>query len=207
MEERLTTSEKKALKCVAHKAAKEASAALSEIVGKPVKLSPSKLRLAPLDKIPTVVGRHHKLTVAIYRRISGELHGNVLFSLSREDAMDLIDIVLKRKKGTTTRLTAKEVNALNSIESAISKASAKVLRHVISPHIILNRSKIVATFGKSLSDLLLLDIKIKATEALVLKSKFKVEGTAIDGEFDLLIPVKSLNDILRITNVGKKKCR
>ncbi|MFC1455123.1 chemotaxis protein CheC [Candidatus Undinarchaeota archaeon] len=207
MEERFTSEEKKALKCMAHITAEKASAALSEIVGKPVKLSPAKLKLGSLDKIPTLMGKHHKLTVAIYRRISGEMHGNMLFSIPREDTMELLDIVLNLKKGTTTRITGDEVEALKSIEAAVSKASAKVLRHVVSPHIITNRAKLVATFGKSLSDLLLLDITCKSKECITLKSNFKVEGTKINGEFALLIPVESLDEILKITKISKEKCR
>lgn len=172
----------------------KASGALSRLINKEVRLSPPDIYLTPVKTIPNLVGGPKTLVVGIYSAISGDVSGTMLVVFSTKSALSLADVLGKKKIGTTKALNKKDQMNLIKAGKALSGSYLKTITDFLQLRVKHTDERIISTFGESLTDFVLLGIEEQY--ALLLRSKFSVPGTDLQGDFVLLIALESLTKIL-----------
>ena len=172
----------------------KASGALSRLINKEVKLAPPDIYLTPVKNIPELVGGPKKLVVGIYSAISGDVSGTVLTILPTDGALRLADLLQKKKLGTTKALEKKDQLKLEKAGRALSVSYLKTMTEFLHLKIKHTADRIISTFGESLTDFVLLGIEEEY--ALLLRTKFSIPDSKVEGDFVLLIALESLTQIL-----------
>ena len=172
----------------------KASGALSRLIDKEVKLTPPDIYLTPLKTIPELVGGQKKLVVGIYSAISGDVSGTVLTVMPTESALHLADLLQKKKIGTTKSLSKSDQLKLEKAGNALSTSYLKTITEFLQLKIKHTDERIISTFGESLTDFVLLGIEEEY--ALLLRTRFSIPDSNIEGDFILLIALQSLTQIL-----------
>jgi len=172
----------------------KASGALSRLIDMKVKLSTPDIYLTPVRNIPELVGGPKKLVVGIYSAISGDVSGTVLVVLSTKGALRLSDLLAKRKLGTSGILEKDDQIRLVEAGKSLSGSYLKTVTEFLGLKVKHTDERIISTFGESLTDFVLLGIEEKY--ALLLRTRFEIPGTKIEGDFVLLIALESLTQVL-----------
>jgi chemotaxis protein CheC len=95
-----------------------ASTALSQMVGREIKMGIPKVEVVALDEVNNIF-KDEKVVVGIFLRISDEIPSYVLLMIPRESAFSLADMLMGRASGDT-----KDTNVLSEMdESALTEVS------------------------------------------------------------------------------------
>lgn len=172
----------------------KASGALSRLIDKEIKLTPPDIYLTPVKNIPELVGGEKKLVVGIYSAISGDVSGTVITVLPTEGALLLADLIQKKQPGTTKALGREDQLKLEEAGKSLSVSYLKTMTEFLGLNIKHTDERIISTFGESLTDFVLLGIEEEY--ALLLRTKFAIPNTKIEGDFVLLIALESLTQVL-----------
>lgn len=172
----------------------KASGALSRLIDQEVTLAPPDIYLTPIKTIPELMGGPKRLVVGIYSAVSGDVSGTVLVVFPTESALALTDILGKKKLGTAKYLDKKSQLKLVKVGKALSTSYLKTITDFLELKVRHTDERIISTFGESLTDFVLLGIEEKY--ALLLRTKFSIPDSNIEGDFVLLIAIESLTKIL-----------
>lgn len=198
---KLTTLERDALKEVENIGAGNTATAMSKLIGKKVDITVPKIEVISLEKIHTKVTPHQKMVVALYTPVSGDLQGNVISVLfSKPEALKVADLLQKRKRGKSTVLTDLDQDALKEFGDILAGSFLTALSRFLNLKLERSCQKLVYTFGESIIDLVLLDINRTMKHALLIHTKFKVPAINVEGEFTMMIAMKSLSPLLAALN-------
>jgi len=184
-----------ALKEVGNIGAGRASSALSKLINQEVRLNPPEIYLSSLKDIPDIVGGPKKLVVGLYTAVSGEVSGTVLVVFPTKEALLLADILAKRKTGVTKILEKNEQLELRKAGQALSTSYLKTITEFLELKVKYANTRIISTFGESLTDFVLLGIEEQY--AILLKTTFTIPNTEIKGDFILLLAIDSLTTLIQ----------
>ncbi len=194
---KLTTLERDALKEVENIGAGNTATAMSQLIGKKVDITVPKIEIVALNKIHKKVTSHQRMVVALYTPVSGDLQGNVISVLfSKPEALKVADLLQKRKGGKSTVLTDLDQDALKEFGDILAGSFLTALSCFLNLKLERSYQKLVYTFGESIIDLVLLDIKRTMKHALLIHTQFKVPAIKVEGEFTMMIAMKSLSPLL-----------
>jgi len=183
-----------ALKEVGNIGAGKASSELAKLLGRRININPPEIYLTPVKEVPNLVGGPQKMIVSVYTAVSGAVSGTVLVVLSKEQALQLTELIMKKKPGMITNLGKEEQLQLIKAGSALSTSYLKTITEFLELKVKVAPSRVVSTFGEALTDFVLLGIEESYT--LVLKTTFNIPGTKIEGDFILLLAIESLTTLI-----------
>lgn len=118
--ERLAKLEEDALREVGYIGASHAAKALSKMIGETVCVDLLVATISPLTELPETVGDKETLVAGVYLPITGDVEGSVLMVFPRESALLLVDLLLKRERGTTKDLDEMDQSALKEVGNILA---------------------------------------------------------------------------------------
>jgi chemotaxis protein CheC len=191
----LTDLQKDALKETANIGAGQASNTLSSKVNKKVNIVVSDLNLIPLNELQKFIGGQQQMVVGIYTPLHGDMNGTVIVIFPIESAVGLSSI-LQQKTESSKTLSDEDKVALQSMGNLLSDSYLNALSDFLDMSVKREESKIVSTFGESVSDLILLSIDQESTHGFLIKTNFSIENSSVNGDFVLLLTAKKIDIIL-----------
>ena len=103
------------LQTLAEEGLENAAHGLSAFVGHEIKLTRPKVTMMPVAEVPSIMGGPETLAVGIYMAVDGDMDGHIILLLRRDDAAELVDLLLDQPPGTTTDLGPLERSALAEV--------------------------------------------------------------------------------------------
>lgn len=198
---KLSDLEKDALKETANIGAGHASTALSEIVKKKVNLVVSDIDFISIKDIQSEIQGPQKLVVGIYTPIIKDMKGTIITIFNTESAINLARVAdIAKNPELIARdfiITDADKETLKVIGNVISESYIKSLNTFLEMDMAYDKTNIISTFGESIIDLITLSIDPDAKDALLIMNEFNVEMTKIQGQFILLLGIKSLDSVLQ----------
>ena len=195
--------EAETLREVVSAASADVSAAISMLASKQVELAPSKIAVASIEELPTLVGGPKKLVVGAYSSIYGQMQGNVSMILPMRSAFLLVDVLRKKDPGSTKALLEEDRVAITEASNVMFGIYLIPLGKFFNLTPLYGIPKMVSTFGESVADFALLGIGKEVKHILLLRTNFTVEETDIQGNFTLLLAAKAIEERLEeIKEVG-----
>ncbi len=94
-------------------AMQHAAYSLSDMVGRPLKVSSLQIASVPINHLTMYAKDPESETVGIYLLTGDDLPGQAILTLSLDDAMYLADWLLEERPGTTTKLNPLACSALS----------------------------------------------------------------------------------------------
>jgi len=194
---KLTEFQKDALQEMAQIGAGSASNALSRLVGKPVKISQSSLDLVSIKEVSRVITGPTRLVVGVYAPIKGDLSGTQLIIFLKKSALALTDLIQKRKT-SAEKISKEDQMVLEKIGNILADSNLSAISELFQITVMHEKSRMISAFGESIIDFILYGIGEDTKTALVLKTHFSVIKAKIEGEFILLLELKSVDQLIKV---------
>ena len=103
------------LETLAQEGLENAAHGLSAFVGHEITLARPRVTMMPIAEVPLVLGGPETTAVGIYMAVDGDMDGHIILLLRREDAAELVDLLLDQPAGTTVELGPLERSALAEV--------------------------------------------------------------------------------------------
>ena len=195
--EKLTRFEEDALREVGHMGAQHAATALSKMIGQTVKAKLLKARMSALTELPELVGDKETLVSGIYLPVTGDISGSILMVFPQKSAFMLVELLLKRKPGTTKELDEMDKSALGEAGNILAGNCLTALSHMLEMHLVEHVPDFAHGMVGALIDNVAIAFGQKAERALIIQVELSTVEIKIVGYFFLLFALKEAHAILR----------
>ena len=152
-----------------------ASALLSTLTDKEVKVTISTSDMVSPKDISKLVTASKTLVVVQYAPIGGELRGNILVVFPRESALSLLDLLQEKELGTTKWLSKIEQDILKKATRSLVNCYLDAIKGFLNIEIMPSELRIFSTFGDTINDLIDLTLKKGTKQIFYLNTKLRIE--------------------------------
>ncbi len=166
-----------------------AATALSQLLGKDIKLSVPSINLVPVTKIVEKAKKTNEIVAAVYLRIFGEITARALIIFPKEKIFSMLDFVMKRKIGETKELGENEQSALKEIGNIIVSAYLNAIAKFIGLNSVPSVPALAIDMIEAIFETVSGEIAEMDEEALLIENDMIEETTKISTTL-LIIPDK-----------------
>ncbi len=166
-----------------------AATALSQLLGKDIKLSVPSINLVPVTKIVEKAKNTNEIVAAVYLRILGEITAKSLIIFPKEKIFPILDLVMKRKIGETKELGENEQSALKEIGNIIVSAYLNAIAKFIGLNSVPSVPALAIDMIEAIFETVSSEIAEMDEEALLIENDMIEETTKISTSL-LIIPDK-----------------
>jgi len=174
---------------VNEQAAVNASEALSKLIDRQVEVEISKTEVKKVEDLSPLIGPE-EMVAGIYLPVTGDINGAALLIFPKETAFVLSDLLVKRKPGTTHKLTELDKSALKEVGNIISGNYLTVLANVLQIKIIEHIPNFSFDMFGAIVSQIITDFAQKTEKALVIEIEFTFKPETFKGYFLLLFEVE-----------------
>ncbi len=189
------------LKELGNVGAGHATTALSEFLGRSIKMTVPEVNILPFEEVPEVVGGPEELVAGVYMRIKGDAPGSLMLLLKHRDAVKLINILMgkgeQEESSSKTDLDDMEQSALmetgNIVANSYLNSLADMTKMDVGPSI----PAISVDMAGAILEVILFQVDEEISEHVILiGTEFMYEGNKIRGHFFLIPDNESFPKIL-----------
>ena len=181
-------------------AADFASKALSKLSDEKVTVEVSKAEITKIQrKFPDI--EPETIVAGIYLPITGEVKGASLLIFPEKIAYTLCDLLVKRKPGTTRKLTELDKSALKEVGNIICGSFLTVFSNTLKIKIVENVPSLSFDMFGAVVDVIIAEFAQKAEDALVIEVKFVFEHANIKGYVVLIFGLEEMKAIMKALGV------
>ena len=202
--EKLNEMQLDALREVGNIGAGNAATALSKVVGKRVKMEVPLVKILPLKDVPDWLGGPEKEVLAVYLTMSGAANGHILFVMTIEDALKIMNILLGDLTPSREQvLDMDEIarSAMEEIGNILSSSYLSALADFTGLRLNHSVPALAIDMAGAIVDVILIEISKRGDYALLIETEFVEEENKIKGYFMLIPDTSSLEIILQAIGV------
>lgn len=189
------------LKEIGNIGAGNAATALATMLGRRIQMSVPRAGVLPIDQIPQLVGDEEEPVVCVDFEVSGSAPGKIIFLLTQESALKLVDLLMGLPAGTTVSLDEMGrsviMEAGNILTGSFLTAFADFCRLQLIPSVPAIAHDML---GAVLSSAFL-EAGYFSERALVTETDFYDEEVSLNGHFFFIPRADSLGVILKSLGV------
>ena len=202
--EKLNEMQLDALREVGNIGAGNAATALSKVVGKRVKMEVPLVKILPLKDVPDWLGGPEKEVLGVYLTMSGAANGHILFVMTIEDALKIMNILLGDLTPSREQvLDMDEIarSAMEEIGIILSSSYLSALADFTGLRLNHSVPALAIDMAGAIVDVILIEISKRGDYALLIETEFVEEENKIKGYFMLIPDTGSLEIILQAIGV------
>jgi len=172
--------------------ARNAATALSQILGRPLRLAVPWARVLPLEKVKEMAGGASRVVCALSLKVYGEARGNLLVVFRREQLPILLGLVVPRAHAAPTgagdghTLNDMERSALMEIGNILACAYLNALSHLLGVSLLPSIPGLAVDMVGAVTDHLLIELAALADSAVVLASQVHEPASGLKGSIFFL---------------------
>ena len=178
--ENLTPMQMDALSEVGNIGAGHAATALSQLVDKPVRLTPPELEIIPFGDVPKVFGGPEQLVGAVYSRLLGDIAGGMLLMAPRESSLSVVDLMHSRQVGTTKSFGHDEEGLFTHVGSILTASYIAAIARMADLNVLPSTPSFVLDMAGAILEVATVEVGMKATSALLIRTSFIDEDTTVE---------------------------
>ena len=196
----LTDVQLDALREVGSIGAGHAATALSQLVDRPVSLQVPEIEVIDIREVPHVFGGPEQLVCATYEQLLGDIGGGVLFLVSEESALSLVDLLLGRVAGSTVSMGADEEEMLGRAAYVLISAYLSAVSCVTQLDVHGSEPVMACDMAGAILQTVIVDVDMRAEQAVLLRTAFLNQADKVEAALFFLPNLESLETLLR--NLG-----
>lgn len=154
--------------------ARSAATALSQILGRSVRLEVSWARAIPLEEVPAVVGGASRIVCALSLRVYGEARGNLLLVLSRDQIPLFLDLLVGDGGAGDPgagEISPIEESALLEVANILAGAYLNALSRILGLSLLPSIPDLAMDMAGAVTDFLLIELLPLTSTATVLANE------------------------------------
>jgi chemotaxis protein CheC len=175
-----------ALKEIGNVGAGNAATALSQMVGKPIGMSVTKVMVLPTAAIAGFLGGMEKNVAAVHMPVYGDVCGVVLIFFPIEFLPNLASLLLQRDSPSASELTELDRSAIKELGSILTGSYLSALFRFINIQMIHGVPTLVIDMAQAILDTVFVDLEQKEEMAIVIETEFMEQNRQLTGSFFLL---------------------
>jgi len=197
----LSAAQLDALKEIGNVGAGNSATALSQIINRRIDMNVPRVDLVPLEAVPDLVGGPDAIVVGIFLRVYGKAPSNILFLLPKKSAFYLVDKLMGRKHGETTKLDSMDESALMEIGNILTGAYLNAFFTFTKLTMLPSIPALAMDMAGAILNVVLVQLGQMGDKALVIETEFLSEDDGISGQFFLVPDPGSLETIISAVGV------
>jgi chemotaxis protein CheC len=197
----LSAAQLDALKEIGNVGAGNSATALSQIISRRIDMNVPRVDLVPLEAVPDLVGGPDAIVVGIFLRVYGKAPSNILFLLPKKSAFYLVDKLMGRKHGETTKLDSMDESALMEIGNILTGAYLNAFFTFTKLTMLPSIPALAMDMAGAILNVVLVQLGQMGDKALVIETEFLSEDDGISGQFFLVPDPGSLETIISAVGV------
>ena len=170
--------------------ARNAATALSQILGRPLRLAVPWARVLPLERVKEMAGGASRVVCALSLKVYGEARGNLLVVFRPDQLPILLSLVIpgERPRGTDERLVLDEMerSALLEIGNILACAYLNALSHLLGVSLLPSIPGLAVDMVGAVTDHLLIELAAISDSAVVLASQVHEPASGLKGSIFFL---------------------
>ncbi|NLV16962.1 MAG: chemotaxis protein CheC [Syntrophomonadaceae bacterium] len=190
-----------ALKEVGNVGAGNAATALATMTGARVEMSVPQVGIVPFNKVADMVGGAGNAVVGVYLMVTGSATTNMLFLLSIDKALLLVDLLMGQPPGYHKILDEMSLSAISEVGNIITGTYLNALASFTGMQFVPTVPDLVVDMAGAILDSILAQFGELGDHVLVVENKFNREEYDIIGHLFMLPEPGSLNKILTALGV------
>lgn len=191
-----------ALKEIGNIGAGNAATALSQMVGRRVDMSVTKVQVLRTDAIAAYLGGMEQNVAAVHMPIYGEICGVALVFFPLERVGELSGMLVGKKEPDPLQLSEIGLSAIKELGSILTGAYLSALFRLMNLQMIHGVPGIAMDMAQAVLDTVLVELEQKEEIAIVIETQFLETNRALTGSFFLLPESGSLKKFFN----AFKKC-
>jgi chemotaxis protein CheC len=194
---KLTDEHLDALREVSNIGMGHAATALSQLIGRTVRLQVPKILMSEIKSVPEILGGAEKVVIGIYLQILGDARGNILLIFPRESAQQLLGALLPEGEIEGSSLTEMEASTLKEVGNILASAYLSALGSLVGMVLIPSIPMLSFDMAGAVVDYVLIELGEVGDLALVVETEFYGEDHRISGHLFIFPDPQSLSVILK----------
>lgn len=172
--------------------ARNAATALSQILGRPLRLAVPWARVLPLKKVKDLAGGSARVVCALSLKVYGEARGSLLVVFAREQIPVLLDMAVpvawrpRRRSGAGNGLNDMERSALMEIGNILACAYLNALSRLLGVNLLPSIPGLAVDMLGAVTDHLLIELAAVSDTAVVLASQVLEPASGLKGSIFFL---------------------
>jgi chemotaxis protein CheC len=172
--------------------ARNAATALSQLLGRPLRLAVPWARVLPLDRVKAMAGGESRVVCALSLKVYGEARGSLLVVFSREQLPTLLHLVVPPEWGARSRsdeghaLSPMERSALMEIGNILACAYLNALSHLLGVSLLPSIPGLAVDMVGAVTDHLLIELAGISDSVVVLASQVRDPASGLKGSIFFL---------------------
>ncbi|MBN1502884.1 chemotaxis protein CheC [Candidatus Woesearchaeota archaeon] len=192
----LSNMERDALRECANVGIGNAATALSKLLKKKINIQIPETKFIPLESFAEDLGGPEKIVSGIYLQIQGDLRGEVLFIFAKEEAVELINLLLGNievKSGDNSDL---EESGFKEMSNIVTGSYLNAMANMLDIKILPSIPHTATDMLQALVDHILIELGKYSDDVLTVKTQIDVEGHNVKGTFVIIFTADSLKVIM-----------
>jgi len=181
-----------ALKEIGNIGAGNAATALSQMVGKRVDMSVTKVLVLPADAIAGFLGGIEKNVAAVHMPVYGEMIGVALIFFPLERLAELSGMLIGKNEEDPNNLSELGQSAIKELGSILTGAYLSALFRFVHIQLIHGVPGLVIDMAQAILDTVLVELEQREEVAIVIETEFLEDDKQLTGSFFLLPEADSL---------------
>jgi len=191
----LKISKKNLLAEITNEAAKDASLALLKLCGEKITVEFVDVEVEKIQKAFSGIDLE-SIVAGVYLPITGDIKGASILIFPEKIAYTLCDVLVRRKPGTTRKLTELDKSALKEVGNIICGSLLTVFSNHLKVKIIENLPELSFDMFGAVVDQIIIQFVQKAEEVLIIELRFGFEHIMIKGHIILIFGHKEIKAII-----------
>ncbi len=183
-----------ALKEIGNIGAGNAATALSQMVGKRVDMSVTKVLVLPADAIAGFLGGIEKNVAAVHMPVYGEMIGVALIFFPLERLSELSGMLIGKNEEDPAHLSELGQSAIKELGSILTGAYLSALFRFVHIQLIHGVPGLVIDMAQAILDTVLVELEQREEIAIVIETEFLEDDKQLTGSFFLLPEADSLKN-------------
>lgn len=181
-----------------------AAIALSQLIGRKIMVAVTNVRILPIDNYTRLIGKSDSLIMGIYLRVLGDVQGAILLVFLREPALNLIDVLMNQKIGTTKILGEIEQSALKEAGSILSASYLNAVSDLMKLTVIPSVPRMSFDRAEAVFESVFEPLRRDSDMVIGIETEFVEATTRIKGHFIFMPDRQGVSAILKGLGVETK---
>lgn len=199
----LSETQLDALKEVGNIGAGHAATALSQLIKKKIMITVPEVKVIKVEDVATLIGDSNSLVAGIVMNILGDITAKILFLLTRDSALSLVDMLLQKPRGTTKVLSEFGNSAIKETGNILSGAYMNALNEFLGLMLLPSVPNLVFDIASAILITVSEGFEKMSSHILSIETEFLEANEKVIKGYMLLIPdipsVKVILDTIKVS--------
>lgn len=174
-----------------------AATALSSMLNAKVNMALPEVKILGFNQAINLLGHPEELVAAIFVEMSGELHGVMLFILTKEFSDAILEKMLGKHSSDFLALEEIDTSVLTEIGNIVISSYITAMSSLSNVEVELSVPQFTVNMQGGIMSVPIAMMGQHSDRIMLITGKFKIDGRALDSNMLLLPVVESLNVLMK----------